>query len=128
MKKRYILAAVSMILAVVAVLFVYDGVIEHERLLLALKWSGLESIADNATELDVKSTGGPFSRSFSVNFQTDSEDLEAWLASDVIQAGELDILEDGRERYTLEPQAGARVVELFVDRSSGQVELLASWS
>lgn len=128
MKKRYILAAISMLLAVVAVFYVYDGVIEHERLLLALKWSGLESIAENATELNVKSTGGPFSRSFSVNFKANTEDLEAWLASDVIQAGELDILEDDRERYILEPQEGARVVELFVDRTSGQVELLASWS
>ncbi len=128
MKKRYILAVISMLLAVVAVLFVYDGVIEHERLLLTLKWSGLESIAENATELDVKSTGGPFSRSFSVNFKASTEDLEAWLATEAIQAGELNVLEDGREQYILEPKEGARLVELFVDRSSGQVELLASWS
>lgn len=129
MKRNYLIASVAVVIAIIAVAFVYSSGIKQERLLLALSWAGLEPLPASVQSLEVKPEGSAFSRTFRITFTLPSNDLEAWLEnSEKLKNLSPELMTNGEEQYVLEPELGARVAELRVDMGSGRVELFVSLS
>lgn len=129
MKPKYLITGFALILAIAAVIFVSSWVTNQERLNLSLKWSGLESYPNEIQNLEIKPEGSYFSREFRVTFDVPVEELDRWITENSkIKSTEPELTDDGLEKYLLEPEGGAKVAELFVNRESGQVELYVLWS
>jgi hypothetical protein len=96
---------------------------------LTREWARLAPFPEGASNLEVSTAGGMFTRAFRASFQTSPPIIEKWLSdSPGTKEIEPDRSDSGVRRYRIHPGGGAQHAEVTVDDNSHVVRIYVDWS
>ncbi|NJD01180.1 MAG: hypothetical protein FIA99_00960 [Ruminiclostridium sp.] len=94
-----------------------------------LEWGRLAPIPKSRTEFNIKTEGGPFTRSFRSSFYLPKTDLEKWIAaSPGLADAEIENINDSKQKYIIKPGGGAQYGEAVIDFEKSFIEIYVYWS
>ena len=98
-----------------------------QRLETPRECARLAPYPESATDLRATTSGGPFSRSFRVQFTAPAADIERWLEASPGTRGIAPARPSaGKRLYIIEPGGGAKSAEVTVDDAAGLVIISVS--
>lgn len=100
----------------------------HSGLDATKAWARLNDFPATATDVTVETTGGPFTREFTVTFVAPLKDINTWLDQ---SPGTKDVTPTTMgfvRKYEIEPGGGAQHAALEVDERTHVVTINVYWS
>ena len=94
----------------------------------ARTWARLAPFPSSASDVTVDTTGGMFTRAFTITFTAPMADTETWLAASPGTAGVVPEVTNGVRTYAISPGGGAQFAEVRVDETEGKVTIHTYWS
>jgi hypothetical protein len=102
---------------------------QRQRLEIPRLWARLAPYPETAKELLATTSGGLFTRAFTVSFSAPAADIERWLeASPGTREAQPSRLSAGKRHFAISPGGGAQHAEVTVNDSTGLVEIYVYWS
>lgn len=95
-----------------------------------LLWGGLARLPENADNIRIETSGGMFTRTFSLEFDLSQEELKEWVkTSQRLRDHFSETQIDGTELYKIYPgEEGAVGGTVRINFSNGTVQIDMSWS
>jgi hypothetical protein len=94
----------------------------------ACEWGGLAPLPPAANDLEVRTSGSLFTRTFDIGFTAPAEEIEAWVDRSPRLRNTLYEKVNSRDHYTIPGEKGAIGGWVEIDRAAHRVTLSVSWS
>jgi hypothetical protein len=130
MKKqtRWVLIGSTAVVLLLGMLFLM-ALMDRQAIETSRQWARLDPFPASATQIEVDTKGGMFTREFIVTFTSPLADINAWLAVSPGTAGAMpDMALNGVRVYQITPGGGAQFAEVKVDDKAEKVTIHTYWS
>jgi hypothetical protein len=99
---------------------------KNDQITTARQWARLDPLPAGATDVQVQSTGGTFTRGFVITFDAEPGEIEGWLRSSPGIADAVVEVTDGSQHYAIKPHK-AQLAEVTV-KGKRFVTIRTYWS
>lgn len=94
----------------------------------AREWARLDELPPSAAKIRAATSGGFFTRGFTITFHAPLADIDAWISASPGTAGVVPEISGGKRKYRIDPGGGAQYAELEVDDAAETVKIRTYWS